>query len=77
MSTGDRLFVSAFVPTYDIFEVTHAGKFWKTSVPGHDAAIARALQLAIETPNEIRVLHLESDALIMSVRQFEPQTRTE
>lgn len=39
---------------------------------GHQDALNFAAQLAAKTPNEIRVMHLTSNALIAHLNQHEP-----
>jgi limonene-1,2-epoxide hydrolase len=51
--------------TYDIFEVRDGSPIWQKAVTGHDAAIAFARKFAENTTNEIRVMHLASNALIV------------
>jgi hypothetical protein len=42
---------------------------WRTTIDGHEAAIAKLRELAAKTPNELQVLHLPTKALIATVNQ--------
>jgi hypothetical protein len=50
--------------TYDIFELTHEGPVWRTSVDGLAAAMADLKALAASTKNEVRLLHLETKSIV-------------
>jgi len=51
--------------SYDIFEVMPDGPLlWRTAVVGHENAIAELKKLAAKTNNEVRVVHLETKAVI-------------
>jgi len=51
--------------SYDIFEVMPDGALlWRTAVVGHENAIAELKKLAAKTNNEVRVVHLETKAVI-------------
>lgn len=51
--------------TYDIFEVFPDGTVeWLESVSGHDAALARARDLAAKSTNELRVMHLPTNSIV-------------
>ena len=49
---------------YDIFEIRHAGAIWRDTVTGHEPALARMRELASDSPNEFRLMHLPSKAVI-------------
>jgi hypothetical protein len=58
--------------TYDIFEVVDGTAVWRKAITGHQDALNFAAQLAAKTPNEIRVVHLTSNALIAHLNPHEP-----
>jgi hypothetical protein len=50
---------------YDLFEVMPDGSLtWRGVVSGHNAAIVRLTELAAETTNEVRVIHVLTKTLI-------------
>jgi len=53
---------------YDLFEKMPDGSLlWKTSVHGHENAIRALKELASKTRNEVRVMHLLTQALIATM----------
>lgn len=51
--------------TYDIFEVLPDGDLeWRDFAEGHDAALARARELAAGSRNEFRVMHLPTNSIV-------------
>ena len=51
--------------TYDIFEVLPDGEFvWRDFVEGLDATLARARELAAQSTNEFRVMHLPTHSVV-------------
>jgi hypothetical protein len=51
--------------TYDIFEVlTNCDLEWRDFAEGHDAALARARELAAGSKNEFRVMHLPTNSVV-------------
>lgn len=55
--------------TYDIFENVDGSMIWRTTIVGHEAAIAKLRELAGKTPNELQVHHLPTKALIATMNQ--------
>jgi hypothetical protein len=54
---------------YDLFEVLPDGAvFWKETVPGHENAIQKLVELSKRTSNEVRVMHILSNRLIASMK---------
>jgi hypothetical protein len=50
--------------TYDIFEILADGSpMWRQSVSGHEPALARMRELAAESPNEFRMMHLATNSV--------------
>jgi hypothetical protein len=50
---------------YDLFEIRPDGApIWRGKVAGHEDAIRRLRELAGQTANEVRVMHLEENAVI-------------
>jgi hypothetical protein len=50
---------------YDLFEVMPDGSLvWRGAVSRHNDAIVRLTELAAETTNEVRVMHVLTKALI-------------
>jgi hypothetical protein len=59
--------------TYDIFEKTADGALlWRTTVTGHEAAIAKLKELAAKNANEFRVMHLPTQALVAAMNVSKP-----
>lgn len=55
---------------YDLFEVLPDGSpIWRVTVAGHENAIKKLVELSKQTPNEVRVMHLLSNALIASMKE--------
>jgi len=53
---------------YDMFEVLPDGiLIWRDSVAGHDNAINKLREYATMTDNEVRVMHLETNAIIATM----------
>ena len=53
---------------YDIFEIMPDGApLWRTAVQGHEAAILKLKELAANSTNEIRVMHLASNSIVASM----------
>jgi hypothetical protein len=51
--------------TYDIFEVMLDGSLiWRCAVTGHDKAIVKLKELASDTANEVRLMHVPTKSLI-------------
>ena len=54
---------------YDLFEVLPDGAvIWKETVPGHENAIQKLVELSKRTSNEVRVMHILSNSLIASMK---------
>jgi hypothetical protein len=50
---------------YDIFEVLPDGQpIWRKAVAGHENALRVLKELAVETTNEVRMMHLTTKAVI-------------
>ena len=50
---------------YDIFEINPDGSLiWRAAVQGHEAAVNRLRELAAETKNEVRVMHVPTKSVI-------------
>lgn len=61
--------------TYDIFEAPLNGRpVWRAAVAGHEAALARMRELAANSPNEFRLVHVESRsvAAVIEAKQGTP-----
>ncbi|MGD0425230.1 MAG: hypothetical protein ABSC10_00795 [Candidatus Acidiferrales bacterium] len=55
---------------YDLFEVLPDGAvIWRETVPGHENAIKRLMELSKQTANEVRVMHVLSKTLIASLNK--------
>ena len=53
---------------YDLFEVLPGGEhLWREMVSGHENAIRRLIELAKETKNEVRVIHILTYSLIAAM----------
>jgi hypothetical protein len=53
---------------YDLFEVLPNGDpIWRETVSGHENAVRRLKELAKQTSNEVRVMHVLSNTLIASM----------
>lgn len=51
--------------TYDIFELlADGGLEWRDFAEGHEAALARAGELAAGSSNEFRVMHLPTNSVV-------------
>lgn len=58
--------------TYDIFEVFPDETVeWLESVSGHEAALARAGELAAKSTNEFRVMHLPTNSIVAVLNRRE------
>ena len=58
---------------YDLFEVLPDGAvIWKETVSGHENAIQKLRELAKQTANEVRVMHILSNTLIASMNGPKP-----
>ena len=54
--------------SYDIFETMPDGApLWRSTVSGHEQAIAKLRELAAKSSNELQVLHLPTKTLIASM----------
>jgi hypothetical protein len=61
--------------TYDIFEVMPDDSLiWRCAVTGHDRAILRLKELASDTSNEVRLMHVPTKALIAEMNVPKGQT---
>jgi hypothetical protein len=53
---------------YDIFEILPDGApVWRTAVEGHERALLKLRELAAQTTNEIRVMHLASNSIVATM----------
>jgi hypothetical protein len=54
--------------SYDIFEILSDGSpLWRATVAGHENAIRKLQELALQTPNEMRVMYLPDQAIIATI----------
>jgi hypothetical protein len=50
---------------YDLFEILPDGSpIWRCTVAGHETAVQRLRELARQTDNEVRIMHLSSNTVI-------------
>ena len=50
---------------YDLFEILPDGSpIWRRAVAGHENAIQQLRELAQQTNNEVRIMHLSSNTVI-------------
>lgn len=60
--------------TYDIFEALPDGTLeWRECLDGHEAALARARELASLSTNEFRVMHLATNAIVLVLNAKQPR----
>jgi hypothetical protein len=53
---------------YDAFEVLPDGTLiWRATVTGHEDAVKKLEQLAKDSPNEFRLMHIPSKTLIATI----------
>ena len=53
---------------YDAFEVLPNGTLiWRATVTGHEDAVKKLEQLAKDSPNEFRLMHIPSKTLIATI----------
>jgi hypothetical protein len=53
---------------YDIFEILSDGvSVWRAAVSGHDAGILKLRELAAQTKNEVRLMHMPTKAVIATI----------
>ena len=53
---------------YDLFEILPDGNpLWRGAVHGHENAIAKLREVAAQTANEVRVMHMASNAVIAAM----------
>jgi hypothetical protein len=53
---------------YDIFEIMPDGApLWRTAVTGHESAILKLQELAAQTANEIRIMHIPSNSIVAAM----------
>jgi hypothetical protein len=51
--------------TYDLFEILADGSpVWRVTVEGHSNAIAKLDEIASQTQNEVRVMHLPTNSVV-------------
>jgi hypothetical protein len=59
---------------YDIFEILPDGSpLWKATIAGHEKAISTLQQLAVQTENEVRVMHIGTNTFIASINAPAPE----
>jgi hypothetical protein len=57
---------------YDVFEILPDGSpLWRATVTVLETAIRALKELAIQTPNEVRVMHLPDQAIIATMNVCE------
>jgi hypothetical protein len=53
---------------YDIFEILSNGvSVWRAAVSGHDTGILKLRDLAAQTKNEVRLMHMPTKAVIAAM----------
>jgi len=53
---------------YDIFENMPDGSLlWRVAIPGHAAAIQKLQELATESRNEFRLMHIATNTVIATI----------
>ncbi|MGA8143213.1 MAG: hypothetical protein WB987_04910 [Candidatus Acidiferrales bacterium] len=53
---------------YDLFEIFPDGSpIWKCAVAGHENAVLKLRELASQTVNEVRIMHLPSNTIIATM----------
>jgi hypothetical protein len=58
---------------YDLFEILPDGSpIWKELVTGHEEAIRKLQELAKQTKNEVRIMHLPTKAIIAAMNTPKP-----
>jgi hypothetical protein len=58
---------------YDIFEILPDGSpIWKEFVSGHEEAIRKLQELAKQTKNEVRLMHVPTNTIIASMNTPKP-----
>jgi hypothetical protein len=58
---------------YDLFEILPDGSpIWKELVTGHEEAIRKLQELAKQTTNEVRLMHVPTNTIIASMDAREP-----
>jgi len=51
--------------TYDLFEIEPDGAVrWKCAIAGHELALKRLKELAQDTKNEVRVMHIPTHSIV-------------
>jgi hypothetical protein len=53
--------------SYDIFETVGEHPIWRGSIAGLEPAIAKMKELAAESENEFKLMHLGSNAVIATM----------
>lgn len=60
---------------YDIFEVLPDGQpIWRAAVAGHENALRALKELAAKTTNEVRMMHLPTNAVIAMMKTDKSQS---
>jgi hypothetical protein len=58
---------------YDLFEIFPDGSpVWRVAITGHQHAIQKLEELAKQTANEVRAMHLPTNMLIAAMNVREP-----
>ena len=58
---------------YDLFEMLPDGSpIWKELILGHEEAIRKLKELAKQTTNEVRLMHVPTNTIIASMNAPEP-----
>jgi hypothetical protein len=58
---------------YDLFEILpDESVIWRGKITGHESAISRLQELATQTRNELRVMHVETNAIIAVIHVRQP-----
>jgi hypothetical protein len=54
--------------TYDIFEKESDGSMlWRVAIPGHEAALRKLQEMAEQSPNELRLMHIPTKTIIATI----------
>jgi hypothetical protein len=58
---------------YDIFEILPDGApLWRVTVSGHENAVSKLQELAAQTQNEVRIIHIPTNTLIAGMNVPKP-----
>jgi len=61
--------------TYDLFEIEPDGTVrWKCAIAGHELALKRLEELAQDTKNEVRVMHIPTHSIVAVMNDSKAKT---